>query len=363
MECPTCPEISLGEWGQSLMAQLEGRRYPLSATFEVTERCNLKCVHCFINQPASCIRGNCDELSLDEIKRIFDQMAKAGVINLLLTGGEVFVRPDFLKIYQHAKQLGMLVMVFTNGTLITEEIADFFAEWPPYFIEITSYGHTQGTYESITQVPGSFSHYRHGIDLMLDRGLSLGLKTVVMTINRHELDQMRDYAESLDVPFRYDGMIWPRLDGGTEPVKYRLSAEEIVRLDQEDLQRRTNFDKMHSEQRGHNPRSEMVYSCGAGYHGFHVDASGMMSMCMMARKPAYDLRQGNLEEGWRFLKSVRETKRVLDTPCRTCTAGVLCPMCPGWSQIGHGDDETPVEFVCEVGQLRLQYISSIQKHK
>jgi radical SAM protein with 4Fe4S-binding SPASM domain len=290
-------------------------------------------------------------------------MAEEGVINLLLTGGEVFVRPDFLKIYQHAKQLGMLVMVFTNGTLITEEIADFFAEWPPYFIEITSYGHTQGTYESITQVPDSFLHYRHGIDLLLDRGLSLGLKTVVMTINRHELDQMRAFAESLDVPFRYDGMIWPRLDGEQKPIKYRLSPAEVIALDQEDLQRRTNFDKMHSEKRTQFPRSEMVYSCGAGYYGFHVDASGMMSMCMMARKPAYDLRQGNLEEGWRFLKSVRETKRVLDTPCRTCTAGVLCPMCPGWSQIVHGDDETPVESVCEVGQLRLQYISSIQKHK
>ena len=360
MECPTCPDTSFGEWGETLIAQLGGRRYPLTVTFEVTERCNLDCVHCFINQPASCRQCNCDELSLDEIKRIFDQMAAAGVLNLLLTGGEVFIRPDFLDIYRYAKQLGMLVMVFTNGTLINEGIADFLAEWPPYFIEISTYGHTRKTYEYITQVPGSFDRYRRGIQLLHDRGLNLGLKTIVMTVNRDELDQMRTFAEELDIPFRYDGMIWPRMDGDQAPLKYRLSAAEVVALDREDLLRRENFVKMHSDQKSLYPRSEMVYSCGAGYYGFHLDASGQMSMCMMARQPAFDLRQGNLEQGWDFLRTIRERKRIMDTPCRTCKAGVLCTQCPGWSQIVHGDDETPVEFVCEMGHLRLDYILSIQ---
>lgn len=362
MECPTCPDITLGEWGESLLTQLGGRRYPLSATFEITERCNLDCVHCFINQPASCRRGNCDELSLDEICRMLDQMAKAGVINLLLTGGEVFVRSDFLQIYQYAKQLGMLVMVFTNGTMINERIADFLAEWPPYFIEISTYGHTKETYEYITQVPGSFNHYRRGIQLLHERDLALGLKTVVMTINRDEFDHMRTFAEDLDLPFRYDGMIWPRVDGGKDPVKYRLSPEEVVALDLEDLKRRRNFIKMHQEDQVRYTRREFVYSCGAGYYGFHVDASGQMSMCMMARHPAYDLRKGNLREGWQFLGTLRKKKRVLDTPCRTCNAGSLCTQCPGWSQIVHGDDETPVDFVCDMGHLRLDYFSSIENH-
>ena len=362
MECPNCPEINLGEWSETLMAQLGGRRYPLGATFEVTERCNLDCVHCFIHQSNGCKRGNDSEMSLDEIKRILDQMAEAGVINLLLTGGEVFVRSDFLKIYQHAKQLGMLVMVFTNGTLITEEIADFFADWPPYFIEISCYGHTKETYESVTQVPGSFSRYRHAIQLLMDRSLPLGLKTIVMTINREELYQMRAYAESLGVRFRFDGMIWPKLDGDKEPVKYRLSPEEIVDLDFLDLQRWDNFVRMHKEKDSLYSRSEYVYSCGAGYYGFHVDASGKMSMCMMARHPSYDLRMENLEEGWKYLKNVREKKRVLDTPCRICVAGMICNQCPGWSQMVYGDEETPVEFICEMSHIRLQHLLSAENN-
>ena len=214
------------------------------------------------------------------------------------------------------------------------------------------------TLEKPTQVPGYFDLYRRGIQLMLERGLSLGLKTIVMTVNQEELVQMRLFAEGLDVPFRYDGMIWPRMDGSQEPIRYRLSPSEVVALDCEDLQRRTNFVKMHIEEKSLLPRSEMIYSCGAGYYGFHVNASGHM----MARHPAYDLRQGNLKEGWDFLKAVREKKRTLVTHCRTCTAGVLCTQCPGWSQIVHGDDETPVDYVCEMGHLRLNYISSFQNH-
>jgi sulfatase maturation enzyme AslB (radical SAM superfamily) len=78
-----------------------------------------------------------------------------------------------------------------------------------------------------------------------------------------------------------------------------------------------------------------------------------LSVCMMARRPAYDLLEGTFQEGWEeFLGPVLRKKRALDTPCRTCTVGALCTQCPGWSQLAHGDDETPVEYVCEMGRLR-----------
>jgi hypothetical protein len=74
---------------------------------------------------------------------------------------------------------------------------------------------------------------------------------------------------------------------------------------------------------------------------------------MMARQPAYDLLQGGMQEGWEeFLGAVLRKKRTLDTACRTCTVGALCTQCPGWSQLVHGDDETPVEYMCELGRLR-----------
>jgi radical SAM protein with 4Fe4S-binding SPASM domain len=99
-------------------------------------------------------------------------------------------------------------------------------------------------------------------------------------------------------------------------------------------------------------RGETVYTCGAGRYSFHVDCTGRLSACMMSRRPAYDLLQGSFQEGWEAVGAVVREMRQRETACRTCRVGVLCSQCPGWSQMAHGDNETPVEYVCELGHLR-----------
>jgi radical SAM protein with 4Fe4S-binding SPASM domain len=353
VDCPACPEVTLGEVGDELLLQLGTRRYPLGGSFELTERCNLSCLHCFINQPASSREIAARELTLSQVRNVLDQMADAGCLFLLLTGGEVFLRPDFCEIYRYAKQKGFLVSLFTNGTLLTPRIADCLAEWRPSAVEITLYGATQGTYERVTQVPGSFARCMQGIQLVLERDLRLTLKSVLLQANRHELDDMRALAGRLGVQYRFDGVLFPRLDGRPLAPAQRLSPGDVVALDREYLERQQAFDRLYRDYGATAVRSEYLYSCGAGHRSFHVDSAGMLSVCMMARRPAYDLLQGNFQEGWEeFLGAVLRKKRTLDTPCRSCTVGALCTQCPGWSQLAYGDDETPVEYVCEVGRLR-----------
>jgi radical SAM protein with 4Fe4S-binding SPASM domain len=352
VDCPTCPELNLDIWGEALLAPLQGRRYPLGGTLELTERCNLACVHCYINQPATGQAARARELTAAQVSKILDQMADAGCLFLLFTGGEVLLRPDFPEIYRHAKQRGMLVSIFTNGTLLTPRIADMLAASRPFSVEITLYGATPRTYERVTQVPGSYARCRRGIELLLQRGLPLILKAVLVTTNRHELPDMRAIAEQLGVKFRYDGMLWPRLDGGQQPFDYRLSPQEMIALDSEDPERQHQWDHVAESFSGQLVRAEYVYSCGAGLRSFHVDSAGRLSACTMARRPAHDLLRMSFRESWESLGVLRQQRRRQDTACRTCTVGALCSQCPGWSQAVHGDDETPVAFVCELGRLR-----------
>lgn len=354
MNCPTCPELNLDEWSGALLASLKGARYPLSGTFELTERCNLSCVHCYINQPAGSRAARARELTTAQVTELLDQVAEAGCLFLLLTGGEVLVRSDFPTIYRHARERGILVIVFTNGTLVTPQIADCLADSRPRSIEITLYGATAATHERVTRVPGSYARCRRGIELLLERGLPLSLKAILLTINRHELPEMRALAEQLGVTFRYDGMLWPRLDGGRQPFDYRLSVQEMIHLDYADPERQSEWDRMAQVFGGRPVRADDVYCCGAGLRSFHVDYAGRLTACTMARRPDYDLRQMSFHEAWERLGAVRQQKRQLDTACRTCTVGGLCTQCPGWSQAVHGDDETPVEFVCQLGRLRAE---------
>lgn len=353
MECPVLLETTLGEMSEELLLQLGTRRFPLGGSFELTERCNLGCVHCYINQAASSPEARVRELALPQVRNILDQLAQEGCLYLLFTGGEPLLRRDFADIWRHAKGKGILVSLFTNGTLLTPSLADMLAEYRPWAVEVTLYGATQETYEQVTRAPGSHARCMRGIEMLLERGLRLNLKSVLLRANRHELEAMKALAEGLGVSYRFDGVLYPRLEGDQAPLRQSLSPAELVALDQEYPARQEEYDGLYRNLGAAKVRSEYIFSCGAGHRSFHIDSAGQLSVCMMARRPSYDLMQGSFREGWsEFMPRVLQRKRTLDTPCIECPVGVLCLQCPGWSQLAHGDDETIVDYVCRLGHLR-----------
>ncbi len=343
------------EFGQRIQRATAGRRLAVNATFEVTRRCNLNCVHCYNNLPATHPERD-SELTADEHRRILGEAAEMGCFWLLYTGGEVFLRRDFLDIYTHAKRLGFLVTLFTNGTCVSKEDVACLADYPPLGIEITLYGASEATYERVTRVKGSFSRCMRTIDLVLDGGLPLVLKTVVLTINRHEFQDIRRLVERLGLRFRFDAMLNARADGSRRPLRFRLAPEEVVALDLEDERRGKEWKQVLEAQRatGQPPGpSKTVYSCGAGICGFCVDPAGKLLMCPIARNESLDLRQAGLPHGWeRFLLQVRSRPTTKETKCTRCDLTSLCQMCPPNGQLERGDPQQANPFHCEVGHLR-----------
>ena len=354
MECIGIPELGYSEWSKSLHNRLQGRRIPLSGSLELTFRCNNNCIHCYCNTPPNDAAEIVREMNTGTIKDLVSQAVDQGCLWLLFTGGEPLLRPDFGEIYLHAKKKGMLLTLFTNGTLMDERLADFLAEWRPFSAEITLYGATEKTYEEITRVKGSFKRCLTGIELLLKRKVPLKLKTMAMKQNFHEISRMKAHAESLGLHFRFDPMVNSRLDRDRGPLATRLDPEEIVTLDIEDERRAEEWRKAFHNLAG-SPGSDRLYTCGAGLDSFHIDPYGNLTICIMARKESYNLNVGSFAEGWyNFVGSMRERAPGRETRCRTCELGSLCGQCPGWSQAEHGDDESPVDFLCEVAHRRAE---------
>ena len=94
-------------------------RVPLDASIEITHRCNLRCVHCYLGDQKAIRQNRSDELSTAEVKRLLDDMAAAGTLNFTFTGGDPMVRKDFPELYEHAIRKGFLVTVFCDGAVIT----------------------------------------------------------------------------------------------------------------------------------------------------------------------------------------------------------------------------------------------------
>lgn len=351
MECLYIPEITQERFRERIGDKARAKRIPVSGAIEPTLRCNLQCIHCYIPTNYRARR----ELTYEQICQILDEIAEEGCLWLLFTGGEPFVRDDFLDIYTYAKKKGMIITIFTNGTLITPEIADYLAECPPFVVKITLYGMTQETYERITGVRGSYKRCLQGIEMLMERKIPLELRTVVMAKNFHELGAMKRYAEELGVDFAFDTSIRPRLDGSLEPCGERIPAKEVIALDLTD-ERRT--EKWRAECRDflRAPNSKRLYLCSAGVTSFHTDPSGRLNLCVWARLPGYDLAKGSFREGWYdVVPQVRAVEAQSDDyRCGRCDKVSLCGRCPAWSELENGNPEVPVDYICRITHLRAE---------
>jgi radical SAM protein with 4Fe4S-binding SPASM domain len=94
-------------------------RAPIKVEYEVTNACNLRCIFCGVSASSKLPR----ELSKDEAFSLLDELYDEGVFEIAFTGGEPFLRDDFIEILRHAIDIGLYAMVSTNGTLITKKIA------------------------------------------------------------------------------------------------------------------------------------------------------------------------------------------------------------------------------------------------
>lgn len=321
-------------------------RVPLSGSLELTHRCNLRCQHCYVNLPASDKVAKRCELSTEEIFRVVDEAAACGLLSLLLTGGEPLLRQDFKEIYLYCQRRGIFITLYTNGTLIDSGVADFLAEYPPTYVQISLYGATAQTYEAVTDIRGSYGRCMEGIQRLIERKIPLKLKAIVMTLNHQELKEMEKLAKTLGCPFRYDTFLNPRLDGKKDPLKFRLSPEQVLAIDLERPARMREYQKKCSDCPVF--ATGVLYPCHAGKTMFNIDPTGKLAVCILSRRRQYDLRSGNFREAWFewIPKRVLSQKRD-PLPCDRCNLRLLCANCTAFSELEMGISGGIVPYLCE----------------
>ena len=354
-------QLGYGEFSAGVHQQRPGERVPLEVSIEVTRRCPLECLHCYNNLPMGDLEAKKRELTKEEHFRVLDELVEMGCFWILYTGGEIFARKDFLEIYTYAKKKGFLITLFTNGTIINDQIADYLKEWPPFAIEITLYGRTRETYEALTMIPGSYDRCLRGIKLLKERGLPLKLKTVATSINKHEVLAMKQFAEEeVGVEFKMDGQINPRIDCSQSPLAVRLTPEELVALEMAVPTGRAEYERLANlglKTPFSATRADQMYYCGAGLKAFAINAYGEIGLCVLSQQETFGVRGKSVTDLWNSaLLQLRNSKRTRDSKCTRCQLQTICGMCPANGEIENGHRETPVEFLCHVAHLRAEVL-------
>ncbi|HML47216.1 MAG TPA: radical SAM protein, partial [Clostridia bacterium] len=151
-ENPAAQQENRPKWDvfqSAILDYASANRIPYKGTFELTPRCSLKCKMCLMRLDGCDMPAQGRELTTAEWIRLGGMAFEAGTMDLLLTGGEPMLRPDFAEIYEALSDMGFLLRVFTNGTLLTPKILSLFEERPPQGIELTVYGASPETYERV----------------------------------------------------------------------------------------------------------------------------------------------------------------------------------------------------------------------
>lgn len=348
-------------WVAGFRARAARDRIPVSAMLELTARCNLRCQHCYLGSQAEQHLQQDLELDTQAVLSSLDEWAEAGCLYLTLTGGDPMVRSDFCEIYRHAAELGMLMTVFCNGTLVTDEIIDLFQELPPRLIEIGIYGATSETFEAVTQVPGSFDRAWRGVHRLLENGFNVTLKTMILTLNQHEVNAMAAQAEALECAFRMDAAVFPCLpDGGTEPLSLRVDPETAVKFDAEFPDRRKKWAE-NIERSRNRPEGDQLYTCGAGLTSFYSDSQGSLSPCLMARNYSCSAQNRSFKDVWQSdLGEIRNRQRAEKKSSLIGIFRGACTHCPAMNYIETGDEEIESEYMKRTAQLRYETIMAME---
>ena len=311
---------------------------PLCGSFELTPLCNFDCKMCYVHLNKEQMQGR-PLLTTDQWIDIMDHAIDAGMMYADLTGGECLSYPGFREIYLHLRSRGIGVVILTNGQLLTEELADLFAQYPPDSLQMTVYGSNEDAYEAVTG-RRAFEDVKRAIQLLKDRNIRTFLSITPSRYIQKDIGELLTFLHSTGLRFGVGiSSISARDDTGRNLSDYAPEADFYVRFHREQMQ---FIDPLSQPQKKTSPAwvaipkgfsPQTMLACSSGQSTFHMNWKGEMYPCI----PFHSVNRSVLEHGfencWAWIKEQMKTY-VPPSECMTCTNRSVCDVCSAERTMG-----------------------------
>jgi radical SAM protein with 4Fe4S-binding SPASM domain len=298
--------------------------------------CNLRCRHCYLDFSKT------DIFPLWKVIDILDQLADHGTVELVLTGGEIFLRKDLLDIVAHAEKRGFLFSLYTNGNFIDEKMADKIANFAIHKVQISVYGTTAEVHEAITRKPGTYDKSIRAARLLIERGIRVRLQCHIQHDNYEDAFRFPEFASSLGAEWRFDTKLIPNRNGSNEPLTYGVTLAQHAELNRTGLVERLRPDT----------------TCSAGASKARINAAGDVYPCdLISNVVVGNLYKNTLAEIWSSTWRADLRQQILGYKPHRCggcghkSDCVPCAALRGFNQEGHM--EAPVSEACMLTTANL----------
>lgn len=313
---------------EEIVSNIYKTPFPFEVMIECNGRCNLNCVHCYLGESKSPTY-----ISLEKLDDILQQLSEMGTSHIKLTGGEPLLHPQFTEMLQLLRKHKMTVTLFTNATLINQDNIDLISMHVKK-IQISMYGYTQKSYESVVRVPGSFKRFRNALNLLHKNNVPVNISIILLKENFFEHESMYEYCKEMSFKPNAGLKICPTRSGCYDTVDHQISEAQFVEaIKYIATVNNVEFDKFRltdcSDFDGYNEDSDDRHPCGAGVYSFAIRSNGDVVPCIELSMVYGNIYQDSLKNIYNndissYVKNLKLSDYKL---CTDCNMKNICNIC------------------------------------
>lgn len=348
-------------------------KIPLSGTFELSPVCNFSCKMCYVRKTSDQIKKEGKRLrDWTEWLELAKQCREAGMLYLLITGGEPFIYPHFKELYGALHSMGFLISINTNGTMIDEETVKWLKNAAPTRINVTLYGASSETYGNICENAAGFERAKKAILMLKESGINVVINGSMIPQNEKDLEDIIAFGKEHDIFTRISTYMFPPMRREREADDSRCTPQEAAEIYMrknrcmlEDIEHSSFMEsqiKTLSEHKGSEDldwgTNMEVMRCRAGRCSFWVSWEGIMTACGVMPFPmeVYPFKE-SFQECWMKLTEKVRTTKVLKECC-SCEKKEICNPCAAMLYAETGDVNQKAPYMCQLTDCIIDKMKS-----
>lgn len=338
-----------------------------SLQFELTSRCNERCIHCYI--PNGKKNAGFD-MSFERFKYILDQFAEMGGLQVTLSGGEALMHKDIAKILLYCREKDMQISLLTNLISLKKELIPILKDVNLSLIQVSLYSMDAEKHDSITTIKGSFEKTKTAIEKLHNADIPVQISCPIMKANKDGYDEVMKYAQRLRMKAQTDYIMMAQADLNTSNLANRISIEETEKVIRDIMENDVDYQTETLAQDPLSSISEEEFAemslCGAGLNDLCVTVNGDIYPCAGWQGFVVgNVFRESLKEIWEHspkLEQIRKIKQKDFPKCLKCEARDFCNMCLVRNYNESGGDMFKInEHFCKVAFLNKQIAEKWQK--
>ncbi len=322
----------------NLQARMQG--VPISVGFELTPLCNFDCKMCYVHLTKAQMEREGTVLSTEQWLSIMKQAVEAGMLDADLTGGECLTHPGFKELYLYLLSQGVKVGVLTNGALLTEEMADFFAQYPPRLVQMTVYGTSEEDYQRVTG-HRAFGDVCAAIERLKKRNIPLRLTVTPSQYMQQDVHALLTFLREQGVQYGIGGVSIPARENTGRA--FEDFAPEAALYAQMDLDEEAYHDSLTKpgnavpskriERIPNDYKPVSPVPCSSGQSTCHINWKGEMQPCISYHTVTSSALKQGFAAAWEEIKGIMATWRPPEQ-CRSCKLLPSCRTCAAEKTFG-----------------------------